>query len=61
MNIESKELKENYEDGYRLVYFKKDGTYSIGVYSKTIEGFMMGLAEYDPIDDIPSFIQQKMF
>ncbi|MBQ7140437.1 MAG: hypothetical protein IJO32_02915 [Bacilli bacterium] len=48
-----------YDDGYRLVYFKNDNTYSIGAYCKTIEGFMIGFAECDPIideDDIPPFV-----
>ena len=63
MNISPIELKENksgknYEEGYRIVYFYND-KYSIGEYCKTIEGFMVGFAETNPIfedDDIPKFI-----
>lgn len=64
MMVEQKDLikkneSENYENGYRLVYFKNDDTYFVGAYCKTIEGFMIGFAECDPIideDDIPPFI-----
>lgn len=48
-----------YQDGYRIVYFYSDNTYSVGAFCKTIEGFMIGFAECDPIideDDIPEFI-----
>lgn len=63
MKILSEELLNacngtEYDTGYRLVYFK-DNEYSIGAYCKTIEGFMIGLADCDPIideDDIPPFI-----
>ncbi len=63
MNIPIEELKYNepgieYPDGYRIVCFYKD-YYSIGAYCKTIEGFMIGLSEFDPIideSDIPNFI-----
>ena len=63
MNISPQELLSMgdgnvYEPGYRLVYFY-DNTYSIGAYCKTIEGFMIGLADCDPIideNDIPPFI-----
>ena len=62
MHISKEELKrvnENiYEDGYRLVYFYKD-KYYIGTYSKTVEGFMIGLSDNDPIysfEEIPKFI-----
>lgn len=51
-----------YDEGYRLVYFFDDENYSIGAYCKTIEGFMIGLAESDPIideDDIPEFVSNK--
>jgi hypothetical protein len=54
MDVDNKHL-----DGYRLVYFKSDGTYSIGAYCKTIEGFMIGFAPCYPINDegdIPPFI-----
>lgn len=50
--------KEKYSDGYRIVYFYENH-YSIGEYCKTIEGFMIGFAESDPImdeDDIPKFV-----
>lgn len=59
MNISRDELvDEKYGDGYRLVYFDND-KYFIGAYCKTIEGFMIGFAECDPIideDDIPPFV-----
>ncbi len=63
MNISPIELKKNkggkdYEEGYRIVYFYND-KYSIGEYCQTIEGFMVGFAETNPIfddDDIPKFI-----
>ena len=62
MNIELKDLKcnkngEEYKEGYRIVYFY-DNKYSVGEYCKTIEGFMIGFAECDPIldeNDIPKF------
>ena len=65
--INKEELKynkknEEYESGYRIVYFYPDGKYSIGEYSKTIEGFMIGFSLCDPIlsdDDIPSFISNE--
>lgn len=64
MQIIEKELQCNkhgitYEDGYRIVYFYDDNNYEIGTYCKTVEGFMIGFAECDPImdeDDIPEFI-----
>lgn len=64
MQIIEKELQCNkqgitYEDGYRIVYFYDDNNYEIGAYCKTVEGFMIGFAECDPImdeDDIPKFI-----
>lgn len=63
MNINLEKLKfnkenERYEDGYRIVYFYDD-KYSIGEYCKTIEGFMLGFAESNPIledEDIPPFV-----
>ena len=63
MNIKINDLKfnkngEEYPDGYRIVYFYNDN-YSIGEYCQTIDGFMIGFAECDPIideDDIPKFI-----
>ena len=54
----SSESGKTYTEGYRLVYFNNE-SYSICNYCKTIEGFMIGLAECDPIideDDIPPFI-----
>ena len=48
-----------YEDGYRIVYFYEDGSYHIGEFCKTIEGFMIGFAENNPIldeDDIQKFV-----
>ncbi len=64
MNILTKELADigngkKYVEGYRIVYFENNNKYSIGAYCKTIEGFMIGFAESDPIiddDDIPPFI-----
>lgn len=64
MEIVAKELQYNrhgmaYEDGYRIVYFYDDNNYEIGEYCKTVEGFMIGFAECDPIideSDIPEFI-----
>ena len=50
-----------YEDGYRIVYFYNNN-YDIGEYCKTIEWFMIGLTDYDPIideDEIPPFISNK--
>lgn len=50
---------KKYSEGYRIVYFENNNKYSIGSYCKTIEGFMIGFAECDPIidgDDIPPFI-----
>ncbi len=48
-----------YQNGYRIVLFDENGNYYIDAYSGTIEGFMIGFAENDPIideDDIPKFI-----
>lgn len=58
-----KELQYNkkgeiYEDGYRIVYFYDNENYKIGEYCKTIEGFMIGFADCDPVfdqSDIPKF------
>ena len=50
---------KKYGEGYRIVYFENNNKYSIGAYCKTIEGFMIGFTECDPIideDDIPPFI-----
>lgn len=63
MNVNLNDLNQNkygdkYEEGYRIVYFY-DNYYRVGEYCKTIEGFMIGFAECDPIideDDIPPFI-----
>ena len=49
---------EKYNFGYRIVFFYNN-SYSIGEYCKTIDGFMIGFVEYDPIideNDIPQFI-----
>ena len=43
-------------------YFYENGSYSVGEYCKTIEGFMVGFTEFDPIvteDDIPEFISNE--
>ncbi len=48
-----------YQDGYRIVYFYSDNTYSVGTFSGNIEGFMMDFVEIEPIIDedvIPKFI-----
>lgn len=47
------------KDGYRLVYFYPNNIYEVGIYSATIEGFMIDFVEFEPImdeDDIPPFI-----
>lgn len=63
MEISAEELQynshgNNYNDGYRIVYFYEDGNYKIDEFCKTVEGFMIGFADCDPImdDDIPDFI-----
>lgn len=68
MNISADELKkfqstndwyERHGDGYRIVYFYPNGSYYIGAYSKTIEGFMINFCDVYPIEDesdIPQFI-----
>ncbi len=46
-------------EGYRIIFFDNDNTYSVGHYSKTLEGFMTDFVEIEPImskDDIPKFI-----
>ncbi len=59
MQVPIEQLKhKNYLDGYRIVYFDDDGNYSIGEFCKSIEGFMIGFAEVNPIineEDIPTF------
>ena len=63
MNINVKDLKRNnsgidYEEGYRIVYFY-DNNYQVGEYCTSIEGFMIGFVDCDPIidnNDIPKFI-----
>ena len=48
-----------YWDGYRIVYFYPDNTYEVGIFSGSIEGFMMDFAEVEPIWDesnIPNFV-----
>ena len=45
-----------YQEGYRIVYFYPDGTYKVGLFSGTIEDFMMNFTEIEPIEDnIPPF------
>lgn len=63
INIPKEELKyENnntIQEGYRLVYFENDDIYFVGAYSKTLEGFMLGFSDIDPIidlEDIPKFV-----
>lgn len=66
MNVNINDLKQNrygvdYETGYRIVYFYDNG-YKVGEYCKTIEGFMIGFADCDPIideDDIPKFVSTQ--
>lgn len=66
MNIDKKKLRkkasgDNYQEGYRIVYLYDDD-YEIGEYCETIEGFMIGFAENDPIlddDDIPDFVSTE--
>ncbi len=53
---------EELNDGYRIVLFYENGRYSVQEYCKTIEGFMIGFADCDPIldeDDIPEFISNE--
>lgn len=65
INLEELKFNKNnqlYETGYRIVYFYEDGNYSIGEFCKTIEGFMIGFADSNPIiddEDIPKFISNK--
>lgn len=57
-NLKYNNAKEEYPSGYRIVYFYNN-YYLIGEYSKTIEGFMIGFADCDPIlidEDMPKFI-----
>lgn len=66
MIVNTKDLKKNnfgndYKKGYRIVYFYNN-SYDIGEYCSTIEGFMIGFAECDPImsdEDIPKFISTE--
>ncbi len=47
------------KDGYRIVYYYKDGSYKLGMYSPTLELFMEDFAPYEPIDElceIPAFV-----
>ena len=47
-----------YDYGYRIVYFYID-RYYIGEYCKSIEGFMIGFGDSDPImeeNDISKFV-----
>lgn len=65
LNLEELKFDKNnkvYQDGYRIVYFYENGNCSIGEFCKTIEGFMIGFAESNPIieeADIPKFISTK--
>ena len=60
MKISPEELiHKDFGEGYRLIYFYGDEIYHVGEFCKTIEGFMIGFAECDPIideDDIPPFV-----
>lgn len=62
VNLEELKVDKNnqpYDEGYRIVYFYESGDYSIGEFCKTIEGFMIGFAENNPIidlEDVPKFI-----
>ena len=50
---------DQYQEGYRIVYFYPNSTYHVGTFSGSIEGFMMDFVEVEPIkdgDDIPQFI-----
>jgi len=66
MDLSIEDLKKapdgsNYETGYRIVYIYNDHYY-IGEYCKTIQGFMFGFTESNPImddDDIPAFISTE--
>lgn len=59
MNIPTNELKHKEDNnGFRIVYFYPDNTYSIGAFCKTIEGFMIEFCDESPImdeEDIPKF------
>ena len=63
MKISLQDLKSNnsgkqYDNGYRIVYIYND-KYVIGEYCKTIEGFIIGFADPNPIlskEDIPKFV-----
>ena len=63
VTVNIKDLQHNnsgddYTSGYRIVYFLDNG-YDVGEYCSTIEGFMIGFTESDPIMDdneIPKFI-----
>lgn len=59
MNVNDEyEKDKKYDNGYRIVYFYDDH-YFVGEYCKTIEGFMIGFAENNPImdeSDIPKFV-----
>ena len=64
MNISHEKLIDagngrKYGEGYRIVYFENNDKYSVGAYCKTIEGFMIGFAECDPIIDEPVFLACK--
>lgn len=48
-----------YQEGYRLVYFNQDNTYEVGIFSGTIEDFMIDFVEVEHVEDdsyIPPFV-----
>ncbi len=58
IELKTNSSKEEYIKGFRILYYYDDN-YSIGEYSKNIEGFMTGFADCDSIiddNDIPEFI-----
>ena len=65
LNLEELKFDKNnevYEEGYRIVYFYENGICSIGEFCKTIEGFMIGFSDSNPIideEDVPKFISTK--
>lgn len=69
MEINKKELQNDrqgniFEPGYRIVCFYNDNSYEMEAYCKTIEGFMIGFAECDPImdeSDIPDITAVALY
>lgn len=50
---------EKYNNGFRIVYLYDNNKYKVGEYCETIEGFMTGFAEVNPIisqSEIPKFV-----